>query len=90
MNELDCQELVELVTDFLEGALDPPTERRVVDHLAQCEGCRTYLEQMRASALLLGELPPGRLPDPERQALLAAFRRHARAEVTDDDRRSAP
>jgi hypothetical protein len=75
VNELDCRELVELVTDLLEGALDPPTEGRVVDHLSQCEGCGTYLEQMRTTALVLGELPPGRLPDSQRQTLLAALRR---------------
>jgi anti-sigma factor RsiW len=75
MPALDCVELVELVTDFVEGALDPATERRVVDHLADCDGCSTYLEQMRATARALGELPPDRLPDSARQALLEAFRR---------------
>lgn len=75
MNGIDCSELVELVTDFLEGALDPQTESRVVDHLAQCDGCGTYLEQMRTTALALGELPSDRLPDSAREALLAAFRR---------------
>jgi anti-sigma factor RsiW len=75
VNSLDCVELVELVTDFLEGALDPRTERRVVDHLTQCDGCGAYLEQMRATALALGELPSDRLPDSARNALLAAFRR---------------
>jgi anti-sigma factor RsiW len=75
MTALDCVELVELVTDFVEGALDPATERRVVDHLAECDGCSTYLEQMRATARALGELRPDRLPDTARQALLEAFRR---------------
>jgi anti-sigma factor RsiW len=75
MPGLDCDRLVELVTDFVEGALDPATERQVVDHLAECDGCSTYLEQMRATARALGELPPGRLPDSARAALLKAFRR---------------
>jgi anti-sigma factor RsiW len=75
MPELDCDRLVELVTDFVEGALDPATERQVVDHLAECDGCSTYLDQMRATARALGELPPGRLSDPAREALLEAFRR---------------
>jgi anti-sigma factor RsiW len=73
--ELDCDRLVELVTDFVEGALDPGTERRVVDHLAECDGCSTYLDQMRATAQALGDLPPNRLPESARAALLAAFRR---------------
>lgn len=74
MDRLDCHELVELVTDFLEGVLDLEAERHVVDHLVQCDGCGTYLEQLRATALALRELPPGRLPTSARQALLAAFR----------------
>ena len=74
MDELDCDQLVELVTDFVEGALDPATERQVVDHLAECDGCSTYLEQMRVTARALGELPGDRLPDSAREALLAAFR----------------
>ena len=74
---LDCDQLVELVTAFLDGALDADTERRVVDHLAECDGCHTYLDQMRATVRDLGQLPPGRLPDDTRAALLAAFRRQA-------------
>jgi anti-sigma factor RsiW len=75
MQGLDCDRLVELVTDFVEGALDPATERQVVDHLAGCDGCSTYLDQMRATARALGELPPDELPGPARAALLEAFRR---------------
>jgi anti-sigma factor RsiW len=75
MPGLDCDRLVELVTDFVEGALDAATERQVVDHLAECEGCSAYLEQMGATARALGELPPDRLPDSARAALLEAFRR---------------
>jgi anti-sigma factor RsiW len=74
-DEVDCDRLVELVTEFLEGALDAPTERRLVDHLALCDGCGTYLEQIRDTARALGDLPPDRLPDPARAALLSAFRK---------------
>ncbi|GAA5160808.1 zf-HC2 domain-containing protein [Pseudonocardia eucalypti] len=76
MTELDCNQLVELVTDFLDGALDPPTERRVVDHLALCDGCGEYLAQIRATATALGDLPPDHLPEDARQTLLSAFRAH--------------
>ncbi|WP_245645516.1 anti-sigma factor family protein [Pseudonocardia acaciae] len=72
--DLDCDRLVELVTDFLDGALDADTERRVVDHLALCDGCGEYLDQIRDTARGLGELPPDRLPERARAALLAAFR----------------
>jgi anti-sigma factor RsiW len=46
---MTCQELVELVTDYLEGALPPPDVARFEAHLAACPGCETYLEQMRST-----------------------------------------
>jgi len=73
---LDCDEFVELVTAYLEDALDPADRQRVIDHLDLCDGCSTYLEQIRATVRALGDLPePGGLPDPGRQRLLDAFRR---------------
>jgi anti-sigma factor RsiW len=78
MTDLDCDELVELVTEFLDGALDPATERRVTDHLALCDGCSTYVAQFRATVDELGHLPAERVAEltaPTRAALLAAFRR---------------
>jgi anti-sigma factor RsiW len=42
---MTCKDLVELLTDHLDSALDPDTERRVRDHLARCDGCERYLEQ---------------------------------------------
>jgi predicted anti-sigma-YlaC factor YlaD len=74
VSELDCAELVELVTAFLDGALDDETERRVVDHLALCGGCGRYLDQVSATVRTLGELPPDELPAQARAALLDAFR----------------
>lgn len=78
MTDLDCDELVELVTDFLDGALDAAAEQRVVDHLSLCDGCTTYVAQFRATVDELGHLPAGQvaeLPEPARDALLTAFRR---------------
>jgi predicted anti-sigma-YlaC factor YlaD len=46
-----CAELVEYVTDFLDGAVDPA---RVRAHLERCEGCQRYVEQMRVTIRLLG------------------------------------
>ncbi len=77
MSDLDCDELVELVTEFLDGALDPAAERRVVEHLSLCDGCTTYVEQFRTTVDTLGHLPAERvteLPPPARDALLDAFR----------------
>jgi anti-sigma factor RsiW len=73
---LDCDEFVELVTAYLEDALDAADRQRVLDHLDLCDGCSTYLEQIRATVRAVGDLPePGGLPDAGRQRLLDAFRR---------------
>ncbi|MCK9877919.1 zf-HC2 domain-containing protein [Frankia sp. AgPm24] len=72
--EIDCDELVEIVTDFLEGALDADTHRRVTEHLGQCDGCEAYVDQMRTTARLTGTLRQDELPPEMRDRLLAAFR----------------
>jgi predicted anti-sigma-YlaC factor YlaD len=74
MSQMDCVDFVELVTAYLEGALDAETEQRVVDHLALCDGCERYLDQVRETVRRLGDLPPESLPGDARSALLAAFR----------------
>jgi anti-sigma factor RsiW len=71
---MSCQELVELVTDYLEGALDPPEHARVEEHLAACEGCRLHLEQLRRTIELTGRLRTADVPPEAATALLAAFR----------------
>lgn len=74
MADLTCQEFVELVTDYLEGALDEDTVRRFEEHMHLCQGCETYLSQMKETASRLGEIPVESL-SPETQAtLLSAFR----------------
>lgn len=72
--DLPCQELVELVTDYLEGALAPDDRARFDRHLATCPHCRTYLEQMRLTVELTGRLAEDDLPSGSRDALLDAFR----------------
>jgi anti-sigma factor RsiW len=74
MEQLSCQELVELVTDYVEGALSEEERLRFDDHIGRCDGCETYLEQIHQTITLLGRLPEEALsPDAERQ-LLEAFR----------------
>jgi anti-sigma factor RsiW len=74
VEQLSCQELVELVTDYLEGALPPEEHARFEEHAARCKGCGVYLEQMRQTIELLGRFPVAALaPEAERE-LLAAFR----------------
>ena len=71
---MNCDEFVELVTRYLEGALDPETERRFVEHLAECDGCDRYLDQIRSTVRTLASLPEHSLPAQARDRLLAAFR----------------
>jgi hypothetical protein len=47
MSTMDCNELVELVTAYLDGALDPQTRARFDSHLRECDGCENYLQQFR-------------------------------------------
>ncbi len=72
--EMTCQELVELVTDYLDMALDPETERRFEEHLVECPYCPAYVEQMRLTIVALGAITPDDLPPATREALLAHFR----------------
>ncbi len=74
MDELTCQDFVELVTDYLEGALDEDTTTRFEQHLALCRGCEAYLNQMKETASRLGEIPAESLSDEMQSTLLSAFR----------------
>ena len=69
-----CQELVELVTAYLEGALSAGDRQRFEAHIAGCDACTTYLEQMRATIEALGRIPPESLSQEAERELLAAFR----------------
>ena len=77
---LPCVEVVELVSDYLDGELDPETRRRVSEHLALCPPCRLYVEQVRDTVRQLGRLPAHELPEhavAELETAFAAFRRRA-------------
>jgi anti-sigma factor RsiW len=72
--ELTCAQLVELVTDYLEQRLSIRDTERFEEHLAFCDGCSTYLEQMRATIAATGRLREVELPVDLQERLLAAFR----------------
>ncbi len=74
VEDLSCQELVELVTDYLEDALPPPERERFERHLAECGNCEIYLDQMRRTIELTGSLGPDSISPEAEQALLRAFR----------------
>jgi anti-sigma factor RsiW len=71
---MDCNELVELVTAYLDGVLDPETHARFDTHLAHCDGCENYLQQFRATVRTLGKLSDDDLEPAYRNKLLDTFR----------------
>jgi len=71
---LTCQEVIELLSSYVEGGLTADDRRRVDEHLALCDGCTTYLEQMRETIRLSGMVTEEQVPEDEKTALLAAFR----------------
>jgi anti-sigma factor RsiW len=76
---MTCQELSEIVTDYLEGALPYPDRVRFDAHVADCPECRRYLEQMRETIAALGRVPPEPIPPAVEAALLERFRSWKRA-----------
>jgi hypothetical protein len=72
--ELACRGIVELVTAYLDDALEPAGRERFEEHVAFCEGCNRYLEQMRLTIEATGHLGVERLPAELEERLLEAFR----------------
>jgi anti-sigma factor RsiW len=73
-DEMVCRELVEVVTDYLEGTLPRDDRRRLEEHLGQCPRCAQYIEQMRQTIEALGELSPETIAPETRRRLVEAFR----------------
>ncbi|HWT25175.1 MAG TPA: zf-HC2 domain-containing protein [Solirubrobacteraceae bacterium] len=69
-----CQEVVEVITDYLEGTLSPEHIAIFEAHLALCEGCQWYLDQMRITIALVGRVEEEEVPAELRDTVLAAFR----------------
>jgi len=69
-----CQELVELVTDYLESRLAPAARARFEAHLGGCDGCVAFVEQLRQTVRVAGRAREDDVPEPARKALLEAFR----------------
>jgi anti-sigma factor RsiW len=80
---LTCQQMVELVTEYLDGVMEPRRRARFEEHLAGCAGCTAYLAQFRTTVALTGRLDVGDVPGPVMGELLSAFRNWA------DDRTGA-
>jgi predicted anti-sigma-YlaC factor YlaD len=72
---ITCQEVVEVVTDYLEGRMTPDDVAVFEAHLELCDGCRWYVEQMRITIATVGRIDEADVPDEMRDTLMAAFRR---------------
>lgn len=73
-SEMTCKELVEVVTDYLEGTLPEDMRTRMERHLSGCDGCTNYLEQMRQTIRLTGHVLEENLSPAQREDLLRLFR----------------
>ena len=71
---LSCQELIELVTEYVEGTLPTPERARFEQHLDLCAGCRRYLDQMRRTIHLVGALDEDNISVDAKTQLLRVFR----------------
>jgi anti-sigma factor RsiW len=74
-NDLACKELVEIITDYLEGTLPDRDRARFDRHLMTCAPCREYVEEMRTTLRLAGRLTVESISPGARDQLLQAFRR---------------
>ena len=73
--DLVCQQAVELVTDYLEGALSRRDRRRFEMHLRGCRNCSAYLQQIRMTIQLTGAIKPDDLTEEARDELTELYRR---------------
>jgi predicted anti-sigma-YlaC factor YlaD len=71
---LTCQEMVELVTNYLEGALSPADQERFEQHIHMCSGCDHYLGQIEDTIRATGKLREDTVPQEALERLLGAFR----------------
>jgi predicted anti-sigma-YlaC factor YlaD len=71
---ITCQEVVELVNDYLEGELHPDEVALFEQHLNFCDGCVVYVDQLRITVATLGAVAEEDVPPETRERLMSAFR----------------
>jgi anti-sigma factor RsiW len=74
-HDMTCKELVELVTDYLEGSLAASERARFKSHLADCPFCTVYVGQLRSTIRAMGRLPEEKISPEALEQLRAHFRR---------------
>ena len=72
--ELTCRDMVEIITDYLEGAMPATEAARFEGHLGDCDGCVAYLDQMRQTIAMTGVIGEDSLPPEAFDQLIVAFR----------------
>ena len=82
--ELNCQEVVELVTDYLEQALLPEKQAQFENHIEKCPGCENFLEQVQQTIMMLRKLSEQQTFPETKQDLLEVFRNWKQDESTSD------
>jgi anti-sigma factor RsiW len=78
VEEMACNELVEIVTDYLDGTLSQRELARVRDHLTSCDGCQAHVEQMRTTVRVLRSEPDEQISPQLAAAVADLFRGWAR------------
>ena len=73
-NDMSCKELVELVTDYLEGALSAADRQRFDLHIGKCDWCKLYIDQIRLTIKAVGKLTEDSIEPRAKEELLAVFR----------------
>lgn len=71
---MTCRQVVELMTDYIDGALAAEDRARFEEHIAGCDGCRAYLAQLKATREVLGRLADESVPKTVENELVKAFR----------------
>lgn len=74
MEDLDCQDVVEMVTDYLEDALLPNERMRLEEHLKECDGCDAYMTQINRVRLSLGKVDLNQVEPAVRARFIETFR----------------
>lgn len=76
---MTCRQVVELMTDYLEGNLPDRERARFEEHIAGCDGCRAYLAQLRTTREMVGRIADEPMPVSVERELIEAFRNWRRA-----------
>ncbi|HEY5904753.1 MAG TPA: zf-HC2 domain-containing protein [Actinomycetota bacterium] len=74
-DDLTCRELVEVITDFVEGAMSDADRARFERHLGECAGCTAVMSQFRTTIEVTGRLTEGQVSEAQRDAMREVFRR---------------